>query len=139
MPFHIKAWFYNIMRKFNVTVNGTSYEVEIEEVEAGAVSTAPVAAPAAPKAAPTPKAAPAHKAAPAGAQGSVVIKAPMQGSIVKVNVSAGQSVKKGDVICILEAMKMENEIFAPQDGVVASVNVTKGATVKTDDVIASLN
>ena len=60
-------------------------------------------------------------------------------SIIKVNVSAGQSVKKGDVICILEAMKMENEIFAPQDGVVASVNVTKGATVKTDDVLASLN
>ncbi len=131
------------MRKFNVTVNGTSYEVEIEEVAAGAVSAAPVAAPAAapaaPKAAPAPKEAPAPKAAPAGAQGSVVIKAPMQGSIIKVNVSAGQSVKKGDVICILEAMKMENEIFAPQDGVVASVNVTKGATVKTDDVLASLN
>ena len=124
------------MRKFNVTVNGTSYEVEIEEVDASSAATTKTEAPkAAVKTAP--KAAP--KAAPAGAQGAVVIKAPMQGSILKVNVEAGQNVKKGDVICILEAMKMENEIFAPQDGVVASVNVTKGATVKTDDVIASLN
>ena len=121
------------MRKFNVTVNGTVYEVEVEEVEEGAVS-APKEAPkaAAPKAAP----AAAPKAALAG---GTVINAPMAGTIVKINVTAGQSVKKGDVIAVLEAMKMENEIFAPVDGVVASVNVSKGASVKADDLIASLN
>ncbi|MGM9680705.1 MAG: biotin/lipoyl-containing protein [Eubacteriales bacterium] len=121
------------MRKFNVTVNGVAYDVEIEEVEAGAEASAPAAAPkAAPKAAAPKKAA----SAPAGA---VVIKAPMPGTILKVNVSAGQAVKKGDVVAILEAMKMENEIFAPQDGTVASVNVNKGSAVKTEDVIITLN
>ena len=127
------------MRKFNVTVNGTVYEVEVEEVAAGAPS-APVAAPAAPKAAPvaapaTPKAAPAV----AGAAGAVAIKAPMPGTILDVKVSVGASVKKGDIVAILEAMKMENEIFAPQDGVVASVNVSKGASVNADDLLVSLN
>ncbi len=73
------------------------------------------------------------------AAGGTAIKAPMAGTIVKVNVTAGQSVKKGDVVAVLEAMKMENEIFAPVDGVVASVNVSKGAAVKADDLIASLN
>ena len=127
------------MRKFNVTVNGTVYEVEVEEVAAGAPS-APVAAPAAPKAAPV--AAPAApKAAPAaaGAAGAVAIKAPMPGTILDVKVSVGASVKKGDIVAILEAMKMENEIFAPQDGVVASVNVSKGASVNADDLLVSLN
>lgn len=124
----------NIMRKFNVTVNGTVYEVEVEEVEAGAVSSAPAAA-AAPKAAAKPAAA-APKAAPAG---KTQISAPMAGTIVKINVSAGQSVKKGDVVAILEAMKMENEIFAPADGTVASVSVSKGASVAAGDVIISIN
>ena len=127
------------MRKFNVTVNGIVYEVEVEEVAAGAPS-APVAAPAAPKAAPV--AAPAApKAAPAvaGAAGAVAIKAPMPGTILDVKVSVGASVKKGDIVAILEAMKMENEIFAPQDGVVASVNVSKGASVNADDLLVSLN
>lgn len=124
------------MKKYNVTVNGVLYEVVVEEV--GAANTAaPVApvAPAAPKAAPAvPKA-----AAPAAAAGSVVVKAPMPGNIIKVNVKAGDSVKKGDVLCILEAMKMENEVCAPADGVVASVNVAQGASVQTDDVLVSLN
>jgi biotin carboxyl carrier protein len=75
-------------------------------------------------------------AAPAGAE---AIKAPMPGNIIDVKVSQGQAVKKGDVLVILEAMKMENEIMAPRDGVVASVNVTKGATVNTGDVLLSLN
>ncbi|MBQ3479472.1 MAG: acetyl-CoA carboxylase biotin carboxyl carrier protein subunit, partial [Clostridia bacterium] len=83
-----------------------------------------------------PAAAPKAAAAPAGAE---AIKAPMPGNINAVNVSNGQSVKKGDVLVILEAMKMENEIMAPRDGVVASVNVTKGATVNTGDVLLSLN
>ena len=124
------------MKKYNVTVNGVVYEVVVEEVDA-ANAAAPVApaAPAAPKAAPAaPKA-----AAPAAAAGSVVVKAPMPGNIIKVNVKAGDSVKKGDILCILEAMKMENEICAPSDGVVASVSVAQGASVQTDDVLVSLN
>lgn len=120
------------MRKFNVTVNGVAYDVEIEEIEAGATASAPATAPktAAPKAAAPKKSTPA---------GGVAIKAPMPGTILKVNVTAGQAVKKGDVVAVLEAMKMENEIFAPQDGTVASVNVNKGSAVKTEDVIITLN
>lgn len=129
------------MRKFQITVNGQSYEVEVEEVGASAPVAVPVAAPApvaaapAPKAAPVPAAAPKAAAAPAGAE---TIKAPMPGNINDVKVTAGQSVKKGDDLVILEAMKMENEIKAPRDGVVASVNVTKGQTVNTGDVLVSL-
>ena len=122
------------MRKFNVTVNGTSYVVEIEEVGEGTATAAP--APAAPAAAP--KAAP-KAAAPAGAQGATKVTSPMPGTILDVKVSVGQSVKKGDVICVLEAMKMENDIPAPCDGVIASVNVQKGASVSANDVIATLN
>ena len=129
------------MKKYNITVNGTTYEVLVEE--AGAVSapvsySAPVAAPA-PAAAPAaPKAAPAAPKASASA-GGVKVTSPMPGTILDVKVSVGQSVKKGDVICVLEAMKMENDIPAPCDGVVASVNVQKGATVAANDLIVSLN
>ena len=122
------------MRRFNVTVNGVSYDVVVEEV--GAEAQAPVAAPA-PAAAP--KAAPAVKAFPTAPQGAVAVKAPMPGTIMKVNVTAGQAVKKGDVLCVLEAMKMENDISAPQDGVVASVNVQKGASVQGEEVLVTLN
>ena len=125
------------MKKYNITVNGTTYEVVVEEV--GEVAAAPVySAPQAPVATPvsTPKAAP--KVAPAAA-GANSVTSPMPGTILDVKVSAGQSVKKGDVICVLEAMKMENEIPAPCDGVIASVNVQKGASVAAGDVIASLN
>ena len=127
------------MKKYNITVNGTSYEVVVEEVTDGAVS-APVAAPVVPKAAPV--AAPAQKkAAPAaaGAKGGVSVTAPMPGTILNVKVSVGQSVKKGETICVLEAMKMENDSPAPQDGVIASINVQKGASVGANDVIATLN
>ena len=130
------------MRKFNVTVNGVAYDVEIEEV--GAVASAPVAAPA-PAAAPAPVAAPAAapaapKAAPAaqGKAGSVSIKAPMPGTILKINVKVGDAVKAGDVVCVLEALKMENDICAPQDGVVSSVEVAQGASVATDAVLVTL-
>lgn len=135
------------MRKFNVTVNGKAYEVEVEESGAPVAATPvmPVAAAAAPAAAPkaaapaaAPKAAPAPKAA-GGAAGAVKISAPMPGTIMKVNVEPGQSVKKGTVLAILEAMKMENEIMAPQDGTVASVNVTKGQQVNSGDLMVSLN
>ncbi len=119
---------------YNVTVNGVLYEVEVEEIGAGNNASAPVAAPIAPapKAAP----APAPKAAPAG--NGTPVTAPMQGTILKVAVSNGQSVKKGDLICLLEAMKMENEIFAPCDGTVTSVTVSAGQTVATGEVIATI-
>ena len=126
------------MRKFNITVNGVSYEVEVEEVAAGE-SAAPVPA-AAPQAAPkaAPKAAPAAKPAAPVANG-VKVNAPMPGTILDVKVKQGASVKKGDILVILEAMKMENEILAPQDGTVAQVNVSKGASVNSGDVLAVLN
>lgn len=127
---------------YNVTVNGVVYEVEVEEIGAGATVSAPKAAPvAAPAAAPAPKAAPAPapKAAPAAAPGNgTPVTAPMQGTILKVAVSNGQAVKKGDLVCLLEAMKMENEIFAPCDGTVTSVTVSNGQTVATGAVIATI-
>lgn len=130
------------MRRFSVTVNGNVYDVEVEEIGAGAPVTTP-AAPVAPVAAPAaaPKAAPAapKAAAPAGSAGAVTVTAPMPGNILKVNVTVGQAVKKGDVICVLEAMKMENDIPAPEDGTIASVNVQKGASVNSGDVIVTMN
>lgn len=123
------------MKKYNITVNGNTYEVLVEEADASTpVSySAPVAAPvAAPKAA-------APKAAAPAAGGAVKVTSPMPGTILTVKVSVGQQVKKGDVICVLEAMKMENDIPAPQDGVIASINVQKGASVNAGDVLASLN
>ena len=134
------------MKKYNITVNGTSYEVVVEEVASDGVVYAPVAAPApaaAPVAAPAPKTpAPAASKTPApaasGAKGSVTITAPMLGTILDVKVSVGQSVKKGDTVCVLEAMKMENDIPASQDGVVASINVQKGASVGANDVLVTL-
>ena len=116
------------MKYYNITVNGVAYSVSVEETAAGA---APVAA-AAPVAPAAPKAA-------AGAAGAVAVKAPMPGNILDVKVKAGASVKAGDVLVILEAMKMENEIVAPQDGTVASINVNKGDTVNSGDVLVSMN
>ena len=126
---------------YNVTVNGVVYEVEVEEIGAGATVSAPKAPVAAPAAAPAPKAAPAPapKAAPAAAPGNgTPDTAPMQGTILTVAVSNGQAVKKGDLVCLLEAMKMENEIFAPCDGTVTSVTVSNGQTVATGAVIATI-
>lgn len=122
------------MKKFNVTVNGTVYDVEVNEVKAaGAVAApAPAAAPA-PKAAPAPAAAPAPKAAAPVAAGAITVKAPMPGKILSVNVSAGQTVKKGDTLLVLEAMKMQNEIAAPQDGTIAEVRVAANQTVATGE------
>ena len=122
------------MKYYNITVNGVAYSVSVEETAAGAAPVAAPAAPAAPKAPAAPAAAP-KAAAPAGAAGAVTVKAPMPGNILDVKVAAGASVKAGDVLVILEAMKMENEIVAPQDGTVASVNVNKGDTVNSGDEI----
>ena len=122
------------MKNYTITVNGVAYEVTVEEGTTGA-ATAPAAAPkAAPKAAPAaPKA-----AAPAAAAGAVKVNAPMPGKVLSVKASVGQAVKKGEVILILEAMKMENEIVAPQDGTVAST-VAAGTSVEAGDVLATLN
>lgn len=127
------------MKKYNITVNGTTYEVAVEEVGSSAVSytPAPVAAPvaSAPAAAPAaPKA-----SAPAGKAGTTPVTAPMPGTILDMKVTVGQQVKKGDTVCVLEAMKMENDIPAPQDGVVASINLQKGASCAANDVIITLS
>lgn len=124
--------------KYVVTLNGKNYEVEVEETDAvitavtDAAPAAPVAAaaPTAPAAAPTPAAAPA-----AAADGQKVLS-PMPGTILSVNVSVGSAVKAGEVILILEAMKMENEIVAPCDGTVKQLAVQKGSTVATDALLA---
>ena len=129
------------MRKFNITVNGTTYEVDVEEVggvaqpAAPVVQATPVAAPA-PHAAPAPKAAPAATTAPV--QGATQITAPMPGTIVSVKVNVGDTVKKGDLVAVLEAMKMENEIFSSVDGKVVGISAAAGATVNNGDVIVSI-
>ena len=110
------------MKKYNVTVNGTAYEITLEVVDAADVKAAPAATPA-PAAAPAPAA--------TSAAGGETVNAPMPGTILSVNVQNGATVKKGDVLMVLEAMKMENEIMSPCDGTIASVNVTKGAAVDT--------
>ncbi|MEG0269058.1 MAG: biotin/lipoyl-containing protein [Clostridia bacterium] len=132
------------MRQFNINVNGVAYQVSVEEVGASSAPMAPVApvvaAPvaAAPVAA-APVAAPAAApvAAPAAAPvvGGQKITAPMPGTIVDVKVAQGASVKKGDVLLILEAMKMENEIMSPCDGVVKQITVAKGASVNSGDAL----
>ena len=123
------------MKRYSVTVNGVVYDVAVEEIDGAAapVAAAPVAAAPAPKAAP--KA--ASKAAPVA--GGKPVNAPMPGNILAVNVKVGDKVEKGAVLCILEAMKMENEIMAPEAGTVAAINVTKGATVQSGDVLVTLS
>ena len=122
------------LNKYIVSVNGQKFDIEITELDSRVVaSNAPVAAPA-PAA---PVAAPAAAPAPAAA-GSAQVVCPMPGTILDVKVSAGQAVTKGQVLLILEAMKMENEIVAPQDGTVAGVRVTKGAAVNSGDILVDL-
>ena len=120
------------MRKYNVTVNGTAYEITLE-----AVGDSNVSAPAAPAAAPAAASAPAPAAA--NVAGGETISCPMPGTILSVNVTAGAAVKKGDVLMVLEAMKMENEIVAPRGGTAASVNVSKGDTVESGTVLCVIS
>lgn len=129
------------MKNYTITVNGTPYNVTVEDANGSAAPVAAAPAPAAAPAsapAPAPAAAPAAPAAPVAA-GSVSVDAPMPGNILDIKVSNGASVKAGDVLLILEAMKMENEIVAPQDGTVASINVNKGDTVEAGQTLVSLN
>ena len=130
------------MRKYNVNVNGTAYEVTVEEVKGGAApAAAPVAAPA-PAPAPAPAAAPAPAgagvSAPVAPNSGEQITSPMPGTILDVKVAAGQAVKSGDVLMILEAMKMENEIMAPRDGTVTAVSVSKGSAVETGALLCTI-
>ena len=130
---------------YKVTLNGRTYEVEVEAGKAmlldeyeAIVPSAPAAAPvAAPVAAPA-AAAPAPAAAPAVTAAGEAVTAPMPGTILKVNVTQGQAVKEGDVLCVLEAMKMENEIMAPRAGTVAQVIAAKGASVDTGAALVVL-
>ncbi len=112
------------MKAYKVTVNGNTYEITLEVIDKADIKTS----------------APSEKPAPAvsSAAGSASVTAPMPGTILKVNASNGQTVKKGDILMILEAMKMENEILAPCDGKVASVNVQAGASVETGALLCTL-
>ena len=126
------------MKKYRVNVNGTVYEVTLEVMDGAAPASVPTtAAPAPASAAPAPAPAPAPAAAAVPADGEKVT-APMPGTILSVNVQNGASVKKGDVLMILEAMKMENEIMAPHDATVAAVHVNKGDSVESGTPLVSL-
>jgi biotin carboxyl carrier protein len=113
------------MKKFNITVNGTAYKVEVEEIGAAAAPAAvaaPVAAPAAPV-----------------VGGNTEIVAPMPGTIVSVPAKAGEAVKKGQVLVVFEALKMEQEVTAPCDGTVAAVLVNQGEAIEAGKVLVTLN
>ena len=126
--------------KYKVTLNNRVYEVEVEQGEAMLVDEYELAAPAAPapaaSAAPVAAAAPAAAAAPVAVAAGEAVKSPMPGNILKINVTQGQKVNEGDVIMILEAMKMENEIVATRSGTIAQIAVSKGAVVETGAVLA---
>lgn len=115
------------MRRFRVNVNGNEYDITLEEVDASAA-----------KAAPAPKAAPKAAAPSSAPAGGEAVKSPMPGTILKVNVKNGDAVKKGQVLMILEAMKMENEIMCPCDGKITSLTVAQGASVESGAVLCTI-
>ena len=119
------------MRNFKVTVNGVVYDVAIEETATASASAAPAAS--------APATAPAMESvvAPTAASDANAVKAPFPGNVLRVNVKAGDAVKKGDVLCVIEALKMENDICAPQDGTIAFVAVSAGKSVVSDDVLVT--
>ena len=118
------------MKTYKVCVNGTEYEVTVEEMKAGEASSV--------RSASKTEAAPAPAAAPAAAGEGKTITAPMPGTILAVNINVGDAVKKGQVLFILEAMKMENEIMAPHDGTVTAIGTTKGSSVNSGDLLCTL-
>ncbi|WP_434578412.1 biotin/lipoyl-containing protein [Thermoanaerobacterium thermosaccharolyticum] len=128
------------MKKFIVTVNGKKYDVEVEELKNYISDDKKSAEEMVVEKENTPSSSNQSQIKPTQEvpKGAVSVNAPMPGTILDVKVSVGQSVKRGDVLLILEAMKMENEITAPQDGVVAAINISKGASVNTGDVLLSL-
>lgn len=126
------------MKTYKITVEGKTYEVEVEQIgkespvqiiESAPVKAAPIQPPAPQKTAPAPKT--------SGPQGKSKITCPMPGTILTINKKAGESVKKGDVVMILEAMKMENEIIAPEDATITSIDINEGASVNTGDTLAT--
>ena len=129
------------MKKFQITFKGQVYELDVEEISSSAPSPAAINTVSVPTTAPvatvTPVKAASPKATPAPA-GAKTVAAPMPGKIFKVNVQKGDSVKRGDVICILEAMKMENEIMASQDGKIMDISVVVGQTVSTGDALVTI-
>ena len=122
------------MKNYTITVNGNVYDVTVEEKGAGAAPVAAAAPVAVPKAAPAPAAAP--KAAGAG---SIEVKAGAAGKVFKIEANVGQSVKRGDAVVIIEAMKMEIPVVAPEDGTVASIDVAVGDAIESGAVLATLN
>lgn len=129
-----------MMKKFLIKVNGNQYEVEVEEIKGAAshgTHASPVKSETVAEKAPAPKAA-APKKDNVVPEGASTVTAPMPGTILKVNVKQGDAVKKGQVLLVLEAMKMENEIVAPADGTVATINVGKGTSVNAGDVLVSI-
>lgn len=128
-------------KSYRVTVNGTVYDVVVEETGSAAAPAAAPAAPAAPvaPAAPAPAATPSPvPAAPAAAGDGEKVEAPLNGTILRINTSVGAAVKAGDVLCVLEAMKMENDIVAPRDGKITSVIVSQGASVNAGDALFTI-
>ena len=132
-----------MIKAYRVNVNGKVYEVEVEEITAGGqqtVAAAPAPAPVAPKSAPVapaPAPAPTPAPAPKAATGEIV-EAPMPGTIVDIKVKVGDTVKEGDLVAVIEAMKMETDLFSTKSGVVTAVNAGKGASVNTGDAIITL-
>ena len=131
-----------MIKAYRVNVNGKVYEVEVEEITAGGqqtVAAAPSPAPVAPKPAPVaPAPAPTPAPAPKAAATGEIVEAPMPGTIVDIKVKVGDTVKEGDLVAVLEAMKMETDLFSTKSGVVTAVNAGKGASVNTGDAIITL-
>lgn len=129
-----------MIKKYNITVNGKSYEVEVEEVGVSPSQNtkSQEVAKAPPVAQPKVSKAPQQTSTPAPSVGNNIVNAPMPGTIFEIKVNVGEQVKKGDVLLILEAMKMENEIMAPNDGVVSHIHVSKGSSVSSGDALITL-
>ena len=131
-----------MIKTYNIKINGKQYSVEVEEVSSSGVAVSSPVQTAEPAPVVQPSSHPvsqrgSKRVKPPVAAGANTVKAPMPGTILKVNCKAGDTIKKGDVLCVLEAMKMENDIKASEDGTVSAVHVTQGASVNTGDALVS--